>query len=237
MLSSPSVLSAQRRALHYWFDDGFSTLVAGLGCLFMSFFLFYHRGDRHSPFSIVVNLLVLFAYGTLMFRLRDVIEWLKARITYPRTGFALPPDLPDEAATYADLTVVALQDGESKRLVEAGRIYADRKRRMLFMATFVLLPMLSLMLVRQPWIWAVAGVMTSAGLWIGTRKEQPLSWLLLAGFPLVGIGMAVFVGDHVVGTDRGAYFLTSMGGLFFIDGALTLFRYLRNNPMPKPTPS
>lgn len=234
MLPSPSVLSAQRRALHYWSADGFSTLVAGLGCLLIAFYMFYSHNRRFTPVSFLVALVLLFAYVGLTLRQRDVVEWLKSRFTYPRTGFTLPPDLPDESATYADLTMLALQEGESKRLVEAGRIYAARKRRMLVMATFVLLAMFSLMSVRQPWICAIAGVLTSVGLWIGTRKEQPLSWLLLAGFPLVGIGAAVFVGDHVVGTDRGAYFLASMGALFFLDGSFALFRYLRRNPMPKP---
>lgn len=238
MLSaSPSVLFAQRRALHYWSADGFCTLVAGLGCLLIAFYLFYSHNRRFTPLSFLTALLLLFAYMGLTLGQRDVVEWLKSRFTYPRTGFALPPSLPEEAAVYAGLAVLALQEGESKRLVEAGKIYADRKRRMLVMAAFVLLAMFSLMLVQQRWICAASGVLVSVGLWIGTRKEQPLSWLLLAGFPLVGIFMAVFVADHVVGSDRGAYFLAAIGALFFLDGALALFQYLRRNPMPKPTSS
>jgi len=238
MPSTPSsVLSARQRALRYWFADGFSTLLAGFACLLFAFCMFYIHNRRFTPLLILVALLLLCAYVGLTLRQRDVVEWLKSRFTYPRTGFALPPNLPEEASVYADLTVLALEEGGSKRLVDAGKIYADRKQRMLVMAALVSLAMFSLMSLRQPWICVPAGVLMSVGLWIGTRKEQPLSWLLLAGFPLVGIGMAVFVANHVAGSDRGAYFLASMGALFFLDGALTLFRYLRRNPVPKPTPS
>jgi len=230
------VLSARQRALHYWFADGFSTLVAGFACLLFAFYVFYGHNRRFTPLSILAALFLLFAYLAITLRQREIVEWLKSRITYPRTGFALPPSLPEESATYANLTVLALHEGESKRLVEAGKIYADRKRRMLLVAAAVSLAMFSLMLVRQPWICAAAGVLMSVGLWVGTRKEQPLSWLILAGFPLVGLGLA-FVAEHVVDADRGACFLASTGALFFLDGALTLFRYLRRNPMPKPTQS
>jgi len=234
--ASPA-FSARQRALHYWFADGFSTLVAGLGCLLFALSMFYGHNRRFTPVSILVALLLLFAYVAITLRRREIVEWLKSRITYPRTGFALPPSLPEESATYANLTVLALQEGESKRLAETGKIYADRKRRTLLMAAAVSLAMFSLMLVQQAWICAAAGVLMSVGLWIGTLKEQPLSWLILAGFPLVGLGMALLVAHHVGGADRGARFLARTGALFFLDGALTLFRYLRRNPMPKPTQS
>jgi len=227
------VLDARRRALHYWFADGFSTLVAGFGCLLFAFYIFHSRNRRPTLPAILLDLLVLLAYGAITLRQREIVAWLKARITYPRTGFALPPSLPEESATYANLSVLALQEGESERLADAAQIHADRKRRTLIMAAAVSLAMFSMMLVQNPWISVAAGFVMSGGLWIGTQKEQPLSWLLLAGIPLVGIGMAVFV----VGADRGAYFLATMGGLFFLDGALTLLGYFRHNPLPKQTQS
>jgi hypothetical protein len=229
------VLNAQQRAWRYWFADGFSTFVAGLGCPLIAFFILYTRDRRVTPLSILVTLIVLFAYGAIILRQRQIVEWLKSKITYPRTGFALPPDLSGDSSGYPGLTVLSLQDAECERLFEAERLYADRTRRMLVMCAAMLLAMFGTMLIPNRWICVAAGIVTSIGLWIGTRKEQPLSWLVLAGFPVVGIGMALFVAGHVVGPDRGAYFLASSGALFFLEGALTLVGYLRRNPMPKQT--
>lgn len=226
------VLNAQQRAWRYWFADGFSTLVAGLGCLLIAFFILYNRDRRVTPLSILVTLIVLFAYGAIILRQRQIVEWLKSKITYPRTGFVLPPDLSEDSS---GLTVLSLQDAECERRLEAERLYADRTRRMLVMCAAMLLAMFGIMLIPDRWICVAAGIVMSIGLWIGTRKEQPLSWLVLAGFPVVGIGMALFVAGHVVGPDRGAYFLASAGALFFLEGALTLVGYLRRDPMPKQT--
>jgi hypothetical protein len=199
--------------------------------------LFYRRDGRTSPLSLLVSLLILFAYLAIMLRQREIVEWLKTRITYPRTGFAIPPGFEEDAEVHADLAVLTLDETESNRLSEARQVYADRKRRMLFMIVAVLLAIVGILLIPNRWFYVACGMLMSAGLWIRTRREQPLSWLILAGFPLVGIGMATFLSDRVVGPDRGAYLLATAGSLFFLDGALTLIRYLRRNPLPKQTPS
>jgi len=197
-----TVLTARQRASRYFFVDGFSTLIAGLGCLLMAFQLFYSRDGRTTPLSLLVSLLILFAYLSIMFRQREIVEWLKTRITYPRTGFAIPPGFEDDSVVHAGLALLTLDETESNRLSEVRQVYADRKRRMLFMI-------------------------------VAARRDQPFSWLILAGFPLVGIGMATFLSDRVVGPDRGAYLLATAGSLFFLDGVLTLIRYLRGNPQLK----
>jgi len=117
-LSSSPVLNAEQRAWRYWFADGFSTLVAGLGCLLC---------------------------------------------------------LSEDSSGYPGLTVLSLQDAEFERLLEAERLYADRTRRMLVTCAAVLLAMFGIMLIPNRWICVAAGIVMSIGLWIGTRKEQPLS--------------------------------------------------------------
>jgi hypothetical protein len=232
-----TVLTARQRASRYFFVDGFSTLIAGLGCLLMAFQLFYSRDGRTTPISLLVSLLILFAYLAIMFRQREIVEWLKARITYPRTGFAIPPGFEDDSVVQADLALLTLDETESNRLSEVRQVYADRKRGMLCMIMAVLLAIFGIMLIPNRWFYVASGILMSAGVWIATRRDQPFSWLILAGFPLVAIGMVTFLSDRVVGPDRGAYLLATAGSLFFLDGVLTLIRYLRRNPLPKQTQS
>ena len=232
-----TVLTARQRAARYFFVDGFSTLIAGLGCLLMAFQLFYSRDGRTTPLSLLVSLLILFAYLAIMFRQREIVEWLKTRITCPRTGFAIPPGFEDDSVAHADLALLTLDEAESNRLSEVRQVYADRKRGMLFMIVAVLLAIFGIMLIPNRWFYVASGILMSAGVWLATRRDQPFSWLILAGFPLVGIGMATFLSDRVVGPDRGAYLLATAGSLFFLDGVLTLIRYLRRNPLPKQTQS
>jgi len=232
-----TVLTARQRASRYFFVDGFSTLIAGLGCLLMAFQLFYSSDGRTTPFSLLVSLPLLLAYLAVMFRQREIVEWLKTRITYPRTGFAIPPGFEDDSVVHADLALLTLDETESNWLSEVRQVHADRKRRMLFTIVAVLLAILGIMLIPNRWFYVASGILISAGLWIATRREQVFSWLVLAGFPLVGIGMATFLPDRVVGPDRGADLLATAGSLFFLDGVLTLIRYLRRNPLPKQTQS
>jgi hypothetical protein len=232
-----TVLSARQRASRYFYIDGFSTLIAGLGCLLVAFQLFYSHNGKTTPLSPLVSLLILFAYLAIMLRQREIVEWMKTRITYPRTGFAIPPGFEDDSVVHADLALLTLDETESNRLSEVRQFYADRKRRLLFMIVAVLLAIFGSMLIPNRWFCVASGILMSAGVWIATRRHQPLPWLILAGFPLVGIGMATFLSDRVVGPDRGAYLLATAGSLFFLDGVLTLIRYLRRNPLPKPTQS
>jgi len=237
LLPRSTVHTARQRASRYLYVDGFSTLIAGLGCLLMALQLFYSRDGRTTPISLLVSLLILFAYLAIMLRQREIVEWLKTRITYPRTGFAIPPGFEDDSVVHADLALLTVDETESNRLSEMRQVYADKKRRMLFMIVAVLLAIFGSMLIPNRWFYVASGILMSAGVWTATRRDQPLSWLILAGFPLVGIGMATFLSDRVVGPDRGAYLLATAGSLFFLDGVLTLIRYLRRNPLPRPTQS
>jgi hypothetical protein len=83
--------SPGRRAAAYWFIDGLPEIAFGLaylvwGVLGMAWG--FHRPNlwyKWATIAAAVGFLVLFV------RDRKVLDWLKARLTYPRTGYVRPP--------------------------------------------------------------------------------------------------------------------------------------------------
>jgi hypothetical protein len=69
--------------------------------------------------------------------------------------------------------------------------------------------------------------------WIWGRKVYRLSWLVVGGFPVMGLALALLFGDRVYGFDRVTYFLVVAGALLVLDGAIALVRYLHLNPRPR----
>ena len=89
---------AARRAGHYWEIDGLPRISTGLIgvllgslCLWMSHI---HALFRHTPifvFSLLIAIACIYLLGLTN---SPVMRWLKTRITYPRTGYVLPPSGP-----------------------------------------------------------------------------------------------------------------------------------------------
>jgi hypothetical protein len=224
------ILDAERRAWAYWFADGLPTLTAGVGSLSIAFFLLYSRHRAATPLSVGVLLIALGLYGAILLRHRQIVEWLKSKITYPRTGYASPPYFTDDTTLPVDFIALSLQGADAKWAKDIDRVQKDRKRQMIFTVAMVLVATLGMMFIANRWICGAAGVAIAAALWMGVRKDERLSWIVLAGFPFIGFYMTVFMANHVVGPDRVAYFLAGSGMLFLLDGAVALIRYLRRNP-------
>lgn len=80
-----------RRAAAYWFADGFPDIVFGasLGLTAVASLLWcaYSPVGAHKAYFVIV------AAGFLLYfwKERRILEFLKARFTYPRTGYAQPP--------------------------------------------------------------------------------------------------------------------------------------------------
>jgi ABC-type cobalamin transport system permease subunit len=93
------VLEAQQRCWSYWFIDGLPSLVAGPSCLIMALFLLAAQLRPTRPLTITFAIAALLLYPLMLFRMKQVIEWLKVRITYPRTGYTAPPYFVDDRDT------------------------------------------------------------------------------------------------------------------------------------------
>ncbi|MGB7024550.1 MAG: hypothetical protein WBD73_12190 [Candidatus Acidiferrales bacterium] len=79
---------------------------------------------RHtcSPLVIAIVLVAFGIYGVVFFRLRQTLEWLKARITYPRTGYAASPYFTSgqEGQPVTDLTMLNLSKVEKPGILPSG---------------------------------------------------------------------------------------------------------------------
>lgn len=224
MKSSPSpVLEAEQRAWRYWFADGVTNLVVGVSILLMAFCILDPPRWPPSPLAVAVWATALVGYVVLMMRHRDVVEWLKARTTYPRTGYVQAP------CPEADLVAVSLRGSEATPPEELQRFRSGRRTRALLMLALVLVASFGMIIFHTRWVFTAAGVIVAAAMWIA-RKDYRLSWIVPAGFPLVGLYVTFFVASR---HQAPAHFLAGWGLLFLLDGAVTLIRYLLENPAPK----
>jgi hypothetical protein len=229
-------LQAERRSWHYWFEDGLPSLLTSAGCLLIAFFMLYPRHHSNSLGRTVLSLTAAVLYGAILIFHRQILDWLKARITYPRTGYVSPPYSAEDPAPPLDLTTLSLQGADARPPEDAARLHADRKHRLWFAIALTLVAIVPTMFVRSPWICSATGVLLAAAMWFGAKHEQRLSWIVLAGFPIVGFWMSIFLSPAIIGPERVAYFLAGAGALFFLDGAVSLIRYLLRNPQPTSSP-
>jgi len=90
---------------------------------------------------------------------------------------------------------------------------------------------LGLFAVANPAMYAVAGVSMAVILWMLNRRDVMLSWFVIGGIPLVGAALAIYAPEVKWPVQRVGYFLVGCGVLIIADGAITLARYLRRNPV------
>ena len=234
-MSSTPLLSVEQRAWRYWFEDGLPTLTVGIGCLLGAIFSTHNRSRGATPLSIATASAALLLYCALLLFQRQIIEWFKFRITYPRTGYTRLPYLEQEAASPVEAYPLSIRGGDANRPDEVQRAHAHRQQRLLFTCAAIAVAAVAMVLIQSPWICALAGFVMALALWIWGRKIQSPSWIVLGGFPLIGCYMAFFRPDHAIAEHRITFFLVGAGVLFALDGSFMLIRFLRANPRQKPT--
>ena len=231
MPPSPSpVMDAERRAWSYWFIDGLPNLVAGVLCLLISsVYALASAGPRHvrSPLVITLVAVAFGIYGVVFFRLRQTLEWLKSRITYPRTGYTTPPYFVNWNAAPIELTMLNLSNVAEKEAFNMRRVREDAHRRGWFFVAIIAAAGMSSLLTGNPWICAATGIVAGLGICFAARRDQRISWVVVYGLPFAGAYMYIFPSRHIAGA---ASFLAGVGFLLALDGVMTLIRYLRSNP-------
>jgi hypothetical protein len=83
-----------RRAAAYWFADGFPEILLGVTLLLCALMgiLWSLYGPLAHVRELAAFLLVTAGFLLYYFKERPVLEYLKSRITYPRTGYVQPPE-------------------------------------------------------------------------------------------------------------------------------------------------
>jgi len=205
-----SVLQAERRARSYWDIDGLpiiaqavAVLLAGLWFLYMNY---SGAWGRHQ--SELASLVCIVAVVLDMIRKPGAIAWLKAKITYPRTGYV------------ARLEQKVQPEGRGVNFAALG-----------FVCLLIGFWAVALS-VETPWICVAAGIVTGLALWWNPVREK-FAYLDILGIACVGMLAAVLLNatHSVFHLQRFAFTLTALGTLGLIKGIVTLLRYVQRNPV------
>jgi hypothetical protein len=215
--------SPGRRAAAYWFVDGLPEVAFGLTMfLFGLWMVWTIEQDRKNWWILVGGLVATLLFLSMFLMHRRVLDFLKARVTYPRTGYVRPPtDFPSKADSLDKILTLGMahQVDENTSSFRGHTVY-------LFVIGFVCVQFLNAR-------WAIPMVMTAiaAGLYFWNRDDvRPYSWravfpIALAGFIAAGFDLKPEARWYVPMVIGGAWLL----GI----GTWTLIRYLRTHPKPK----
>jgi uncharacterized membrane protein len=229
MTSSPVSL-AETRSWHYWFADGLPQLLIGVSALLFGFYFLSTGAPSASTAASILALVAFLIYLLLIVRAAQILEWLKARITYPRTGYAASPYFAarDSSACSPGLNLTPVQDSNAPAIAEIKRAREARSIRL--SRTYFLLALVSLAIwfVHIPWICALTGLVMGLILWIGTRADKSVPPLVILGFPVVGFCVDTLQSDPHA---RVGYFILGVGFLFLVEGLISLLLYLCRNPV------
>ena len=226
--ANSGVVRAEQRAWNYWFVDGQPSLVSGVACVLVATSLLSAAARPRHTVLAVTSIVSLILYVFLLIRLRNVVEWLKERITYPRTGYVAPPNFTEDQTLPVHFTTLALRDADERRLKEVERIHQDRKRLMWMIIAMAAVAAAAAWFIESRWICLVVGCGVGAALWVATRENQRISWIEITAMPLVGF-YAFLVPVHR--QDRLLTFVAGGGIALIISGTVSLIRYLRQNPV------
>ncbi len=198
----------EQRVKRDWYTDGIGELIGGAMFLLLGlyFFLQQYFGDRPSVSVILESGLVVFMIVALVLG-RRLNNALKARLTYPRTGYV------------------------EYRRAEKNKFW----RRILTVVFAMVIGMFVIVIARNvnaiDSLVAVTGALVAVILLVkqGWSSGMPRFYLLSAISLVLGIALSFS------GLPRG-YNLTAyyglMGVTFALSGGLTLRRYLQENHLP-----
>ena len=224
-IQSPQILDAKQRAWQYWFVDGFTHLLLGLALLSMSICeLFPPRPRAFWQLGLWATLLGL--YMAFMLWQRQILEWLKTKVTYPRTGYVQSPF--DAMSGSAGMVELGLE-GSDERRAEAEQLAADQRKRLLLSASLAVPGSFAMLLIENLWAPTVVSVLLASALW-ALRKHEKVSWITIVGLPVLGICLTIVVTPGAYPPHRMAWLIAGWGALFVLEGAIALTRYLVQNP-------
>jgi hypothetical protein len=79
--------TAQRRAAQYWFVDGLAEISGGIICLMLAI---YFATLQLLPETVLVDLISFVIIIGVTFGVRSLMERLRSKVTYPKTGYVAP---------------------------------------------------------------------------------------------------------------------------------------------------
>lgn len=198
----------EQRVKRYWYDDGIGELMGGAVFLLLGLYFSAQQylGDRSFLGGLLQAGFVVILIGGV-FLARRLVDALKERVTYPRTGFVEYRRNNRNAVLMRVLSVVV---GMTVALVS---IFVVRRFEMIDAMVAVTGVLVAFILIaKQGW---------SAG--VGRFYFLSAASIVFGGV----LSMSGFARGYNLGL-----FYLLMGIAFALSGGLTLKRYLRENPLP-----
>lgn len=227
---TPNLFLAEERSWSYWFADGLPQLLVGIAAMLFGFYLLTGDKPYGNNLRTYLTLAALLIYGFILLRAEQILEWLKERLTYPRTGYAASPYVADreDYANAGSYRLTAALKGDASWSEEIRHLRGARSRRLLITYALIAGSCLAMWLMHAPWVSALIGVVAGSALLFGTRADKSVPWIVVLGFPLVGIAVGAL---RVAPRTRVGYFVLGAGLLFLLEGLVSLVMYLRRNPV------
>lgn len=204
-----NVSDVEQRVKRYWYTDGIGELIGGGMFMLMGvyFALQEYFGSSSALGGILQVSLILLLVGG-MYVGRRLINALKNRITYPRTGYV---------EYYADE-------------------HSLKRRRILSALLAFLVSVLTMVFVRMFQIFdaivAVTGVAVGFILMFLRAKASGLARFYVLGAVSIVLGLVLSVSGLPNGYSLGLFY-GLMGVCFMLSGGFTLQSYLQENPLPE----
>lgn len=197
----------EQRVQRYWYTDGIGELIGGgmFILLGLYFSLQQYFGGRSLVGVILQSSLVVFMIVAI-FLGRRLINLMKARFTYPRTGY-VEYRTNEKNALWRILTV-AIAMAVAMFLVVIARAVDIIDTTVALTGVLVCL----ILLLKQAW-----------------SSKVPRFYILSAASLILGITLSV---SHLPSGYNLGLFYGLMGMTFTISGGLTLRHYLQENPLP-----
>jgi hypothetical protein len=222
--SSTQPASYGRRAASYWFADGLPEILFGTALVIMAALVFLWRICAPKPW-LRFDWVILAAGFILYFLMeRRGLDFLKSRVTYPRTGYVQPPE--EGQWRVQTLTTLSLRPDPPAR--ENVTFFQWRTVGLIFWAVY------PFMLDGNPlgrWVVPVVVPALAVTLYaVNRRSEHPYRWWSALILALAGL---VFVWVDAPASLQRPLPLLLAGAWLLAQGAFTLGHYLRANPYPR----
>jgi hypothetical protein len=213
--------SAGRRAASYWFVDGLPHVIFGSALLLSGASGLLWR--RYLPHPKLGHYLALVSgFGLYFLMGRAILDLLKSRVTYPRTGYVQPPE-EMERSSGEILTTLSLRPGPPPK----ENVTFFERRIVIVIFFFLVTPFAG----SPRWFVPVLMAALAATLYALNRNSEPFCrWRSALVLGLMGL-VALWV--DVPPLLQPSLPLLLVGLWLVAQGGRTLINYLRQNPFPR----
>lgn len=206
-----NLIDVEQRVKRYWFKDGLGELVGGGMILLIGL---YFAGQEWLPEgslgrTLLQSSLVLLVIGGAL-AARWLVNTLKTRLTYPRTGYVEyepgPKNTPSRRVFTAGIAISV-----SALLVIFGRSFGSFN-----------------------WLPGFTGLLFGVVFILLRARSNGVGRFYVLGTFCVILGMALSFSGLSMGYSLGLFYGLT-GIVSMVSGGVTLLRYLRENPLPEGT--